>query len=160
MALFIKIVLIASFTLVFYQDLKERKVFWFLFPIIAVSSAFLMYSNMFETLFLTTIILNVSLIILLLLTVFIYAKLKLKTALSKTFGLGDGLLFFALAFTFSSISFFILFVFGLIFSLLLHLFFKSSSKFETVPLAGYLSFFFALSYLASWSGILTNLYTV
>ena len=78
--------------------------------------------------------------------------------MEDTFGLGDLLLFIALAFTFASVSFIILFVFGLLFSLILHLLFKNKSKLKTVPLAGYLSLFFLVAYLSHWFGLLPTLY--
>lgn len=150
-----------SLLLVFYQDIKERLVYWFLFPIIAVCSGILLYNNMFLELFKTTVIINLIFVSLLIFVVYAYSKLKLKTSISKTFGLGDALLFFALAFTFSSVTFLVLFVFGLFFSLVLHLFMKGKSKEnKTVPLAGYLSLFFAVSYIAHWLGILKSVYTI
>jgi hypothetical protein len=69
-------------------------------------------------------------------------------------------LFFVLAFSFSSISFIILFVFGLIFSLVLHLLLKKKSKHSTVPLAGYLSLFFSIAYVSHWGGILKSVYII
>ena len=115
---------------------------------------------MFFELFKTTLIINLVFVLFLILVILIYSKYKLKTTMSQAFGLGDMLLFFALAFTFSSVSFLVLFVFGLVFSLILHLFLKSKSKHKTVPLAGYLSLFFAITYLAHWLGILKSVYTI
>jgi len=147
-----------SLIMVFYQDIKERQVYWFLFPIIALCSGILLYNNMFTELLYTTIIVNILFVFILLLVVFLYSRIKLKTSISKTFGLGDGLLFVALAFTFSSVSFLILFVFGLIFSLLIHLAINKSSRFTTVPLAGYLSLFFVFAYMGHWSGLIKSVY--
>ncbi len=146
--------------MIFYQDMKERQVYWFLFPVVALCTGILLYNNMFPELFYTTIIINMVFIIILLSVIFFYSKLKLKRSLSNTFGLGDGLLFFALAFTFSSVTFLVLFVFGLIFSLLIHIVLKKNSKFTTVPLAGYLSLFFAITYLGHWSGIIKSIYII
>lgn len=78
--------------------------------------------------------------------------------MKNTFGLGDILLFVALAFTFASMSFIIFFIFGLVFSLLLHLLLKHKSKLKTVPLAGYLSLFFSVAYISNWLGFLPTLY--
>ncbi len=146
--------------MVFYQDIKERLVYWFLFPIIALCSGILLYKNMFQELFITTLAINIAFVLFLLLVVFGYSKFKLKTSMKQTFGLGDALLFFALAFTFASVSFLILFVFGLLFSLVLHLFLKNRSNLKTVPLAGYLCFFFAIAYITHWLGILKSVYTI
>ena len=125
--------------------MKERKVFWFLFPIIAIASGVLLYKNVASEAFYSTLLVNFIFIILLLLVVFLYSKLKLKVSINDTFGLGDGLMFIALIFTFSSVTFLVLFVFGLIFSLALHLILKNKAKHTTVPLAGYLSLFFCNS---------------
>lgn len=145
---------------VFYQDIKDRQVYWFFFPLIALCSGILLYNNMFFELFKTTLIINLVFVLFLILVILIYSKYKLKTTMSQAFGLGDMLLFFALTFTFSSVSFLVLFVFGLVFSLVLHLFAKSKSIHKTVPLAGYLSLFFAITYLAHWLGILKSVYTI
>lgn len=146
--------------LVFYQDIKERLVYWFLFPIIALSSGILFYNNVMPELFKTSLTINISFILFLVFTILVYSKLKLRTSISETFGLGDGLLFIALAFTFSSVSFLVVFVFGLIFSLIMHLFLKNKSEHKNVPLAGYLSMFFAITYMAHWLGIIKSVYTL
>jgi hypothetical protein len=146
--------------MVLFQDIKERQVYWFLFPIIGLCAGILLYQNMFLQLFYTTVLMNLAFILVLIGVVYLYSKLKLKTSISETFGLGDGLLFLALVFSFSSISFIILFVFGLIFSLLLHMVLKKRSKHQTVPLAGYLSLFFSIAYLSHWAGILESVYTI
>ncbi len=146
--------------MIFLQDTKERQVYWFLFPIIGMCSGVLLYKNTIPELFFRYVLVNVMFITLLVSVVYLYSKFKLKTTIRQTFGLGDGLLFLALAFSFSSVSFIILFVFGLVFSLVLHLFLKQKSKHNTVPLAGYLSFFFAITYLAYWSGILKSVYSI
>ena len=157
----IKVVLIVSLLLVFYQDIKERLVYWFLFPIIAVCSGTLLYNTMYPEAFKTTLIINLGFVSFLIFVVFSYSRLKLKTSMTETFGLGDVLLFFALAFTFSSVSFIILFVFGLVFALILHLLVKRrTTVHKTVPLAGYLSLFFAIGYIAHWVGILTSVYSI
>lgn len=151
--------LITALIMVFIQDGKDREVYGFLFPIIGLSSGILLYTNMMSQLFYLTLVINLLFVVILLAVVFFYSKIKLKTTIGKTFGLGDGLLFFALAFTFSSISFMVLFVFGLVFSLLTHLVFKKTSENKTVPLAGYLSLFFTIVYLSYWAGITPDIYT-
>jgi hypothetical protein len=54
----------------------------------------------------------------------------------------------------------VLFVFGLIFSLLIHIVIKKNSKFNTVPLAGYLCLFFTIAFIGQWSGIIQSLYSI
>lgn len=156
----IKIILIVALIIVFIQDRKDREVYWFMFPIVALASGILLYNSILPELFYLTLLINLLFITILIGVVFLYSKFKLKTTITSTFGLGDGLLFVALAFTFSSISFMVLFVFGLIFSLLIHVIFKNRSIHRTVPLAGYLSLFFMITYLAYWLGITPNIYTI
>ena len=156
----LKIILIVLFALIFIQDYKERQVYWFLFPLVALCSGFLFYTSTLPELFLVSIALNSSFIIILLLVVVLYAKLVLKLKVSETFGLGDALLFMGLVFSFSTVSFLTIFVFALFFSLVIHVMLKKYSKLKTVPLAGYLSLFFGLSYIAFWTGITNSLYVL
>ncbi len=156
----IKTILIVCLGMIVYQDLKERQVFWFLFPIFALSGAGLFYKNTLPELFYISVGLNFMFITILLLFVFLYAKIKLKSSFSQAFGLGDVLLFIGLVFSFSTISFLIVFVFSLLFSLVVHLIVKQFSKFQTVPLAGYISLFFGMIYLSNWFGIISSLYAL
>lgn len=144
--------------MIFYQDIKARKVYWFLFPIVAFCSAALLYKAMFLEVFVITVLVNTAFISILFLAIYAYSTVKLNTPIAETFGLGDALLFIALIFTFSSLSFAVIFVFGLLFSLLIHLVVKRRSKFTTVPLAGYLSLFFGITYVAYWSGFIHSIY--
>ena len=119
-----------------------------------------MFKSLSVAVFVASIITNLLFVFLLLAVVFLYSKFKLKTSIKNTFGLGDGLLFIALAFTFTSVSFLVLFVFGLIFSLVVHLVLKRHSEHKTVPLAGYLSLFFAIVYSVHWLGLTETLYSI
>lgn len=156
----LKIILVMTFILIFYQDFKERQVYWFLFPIFGLCSAILFYNSTLPELFYVSVGMNLIFISILLLVVFLYSKLKLKSKFSEVFGLGDVLLFIALIFSFSTLSFLIVFVFSLLFSLLMHFALKHYSKFQSVPLAGYMSLFFALTYLSDWIGITSTLYAL
>lgn len=156
----LKILLISTLGFIFYQDLKERQVYWFLFPLFGICSAVLFYNGTLPDLFYISVGMNFIFISLLLLIVFLYSKLKLKSNFKDSFGLGDVLLFIGLIFSFSTISFLVIFVFSLLFALLLHLFIKQYTKNQSVPLAGYMSLFFALTYLSHWSGITTSLYSL
>ena len=155
----LKLILLTAFVSVSYQDLKDRSVYWFLFPAIGICAGILFFMQTSTNLFLETLLFNLLFIGLLLGVIFLYASFKLKMKLSDAFGLGDGLLFVALAFSFAQLTFIIVFVFGLLCSLLLHLVLKKT-KSETVPLAGYMSVFFALAYAAHWMGFLTTVYTL
>lgn len=154
----LKLVLITSFLVVFWQDVKSREVFWFLFPIIGICCGLLYYLNTITEWFLITIFMNVIFVSILLLVIYLYTKIKLKAAFKASIGSGDILLFVALSFSFSSISFITCFMLSLCFSLAFHLLLKKRDAFKTVPLAGYMSLFFALVYLGSWSGLIDSLY--
>ena len=158
MLILIKIALLLSLAVVLIQDLKERLVYWFLFPIIAILSGILHYYNTLPELFYTAVALNLIFTSLLLFIVFLYAKIKLKTRFNQVFGLGDLFLFLALAFSFSTVSFIVLFISALLFSLVLHVGLNKKNK--TVPLAGYLSLFFGMIYMAYWFDIIHSLYSI
>lgn len=155
-----KIILILVFISIFYQDYKDRKVYWFLFPAVGVISGFLYYSISLTELFWTSVVMNGSFVTFLLMIIAIYSRYILKLPLVKIFGLGDTLLFVSLIFTFSTVSFITIFVFSLIFSMLLHLILKHFSRINSVPLAGYMSLFFGLAYIVFWSGIINSPYTL
>lgn len=160
MLIVIKAILIMGLLTIFYQDLKHREVSWFLFPLVGILVGLLHYQKSTTTVFITFSLINLAFIGVLIGVVFLYSKLKLQQSLAKTFGLGDGFLFIALAFSFPSINFSVLLVFGLLCALLLHLVLKQKSQHTTVPLAGHLSLFFAIVYLSYWLGIIDTLYIV
>jgi len=158
MVLLTKITLLILFSIVLYQDVKERLVYWFLFPLIGLCCGFLYYSETLAELFIASILINAVFVFLLLFVVYIYSRLKLKTPIFNSIGLGDILLLFGLAFTFSSVSFIVIFICAIIFSLVLHMVFKRNNS--TVPLAGYMGLFFGLTYLAYWLGIINSVYSI
>lgn len=152
----VKLILIIVLGLILYQDLKERHVYWFLFPLAAICVGILFYFKTLPELFITAIAMNILFVTVLLLAIFLYAKFKLKA--NKAIGLGDILFFLASAFAFSTISFIVIFIGSLIFSLVLHNVLNQNKSVITVPLAGYMSLFFCLTYLAYWCGIIQSVY--
>ena len=141
----LKIILILLFFTILYQDCKDRMVYWFLYPLIGI----LAFAIQFLILPIDSIMLNISsnlaLVLFLLLVSYLYVRVR-KLKFSKSFGLGDVLFFIFISFTFSIISFIILFIFSLIFSLLAHFALSKKSYDKTVPLAGYMSLFFGTVY--------------
>ena len=156
----LKVLLTLALGIVFFQDNKERQVHWVLFPVIGGLAGLLFYGNTLNELFIASVVLNLLFVIVILFIVFMYALLKLRTNPFNTMGLGDILLFVGLSLSFSTISFMIIFVSALVFSLLLHVMAKGKSPSKTVPLAGYMSLFFILTYLSYWTGIIDSLYIV
>lgn len=145
---------------VFFQDSKERQVHWFLFPIIGLLCGVLFYQNTLPELFLTSVTINFIFVALLIFVVYLYSKIKLKNALLKSIGLGDILFFLAVSLSFSTVSFIIIFISSLIFSLGLHLFISKNQKTVTIPLAGYMSLFFFVSYIFHWTGFINVVYNI
>lgn len=144
---FLRILLIGVFLIIFIQDCKDRKVYWFLYPIVGV----LVFVLQMEVVPIYSVLVNASFnllfVFVLLFVCYLYAVFKLKKPLLKeVFGLGDVLFFIFIAFSFSIVSFFVLFVFSLVFSLLLHFALQHKQTEKTVPLAGYLSLFFGVVY--------------
>lgn len=160
MDFFIKTALVLAFGLVTIQDIKERKVFWFLFPIIGIIAGILHFRDTMTELFLVSVLLNISFVLFLLIIVFLYSRFKLKTSVKNTFGMGDALLFIALAFTFSTVSFLIIFVGALLFSLILHMILNKKKEANTVPLAGYMCLFFILTFICYWNNLIADLYLI
>ncbi len=158
--LIIKIGLIVSFGIIFFQDLKYRQVYWFLFPLIGLFVGILFYFKTLPELFYTSVLINLLFVSMLLGIVFFYTKLKLKTKFDNVIGLGDILMFIALIFGSASITFIILLPSALIFSLAIHMVVSKKQKTVTVPLAGYMSLFFGITYLSFWFGIIDTLYQV
>jgi len=146
----LKIIIITFLGVIFWQDQKERMVYWFLYPLSGLIG-FLIQTNLtVKEMILLNSAVNLCLISTILLILYVYSNFILKKKLiGESIGIGDILFFISLCFYFPIVSFLILFVFSLVFSLTLHLL-KKKEKFETVPLAGYMSFFFATIYFLTF----------
>lgn len=154
----IKIILIFSLVLIFKQDLKERAVWWFLFPAFLITAGYLNFIKQPEGVFISSSLLNLLILSLILGISFLYTHFKMKVNFFKeAFGVGDLLFFIGMTFAFPTLSFMVILVFSLIFSLLLHLLIKNGYH-QTVPLAGYTSLFSILIYISNWTGVYKNLY--
>ncbi|WP_299223275.1 hypothetical protein [uncultured Aquimarina sp.] len=102
---------------------------------------------------------NTGLILSILLVLYLYTLIRIKRPFFKeVFGIGDALFFLALAIAFPTITFIILFVFSLLFSLGIWLIAKNNTKYNTIPLAGYMSLFLILIFMGSWITHKINLY--
>lgn len=147
----LKLLLLAAFSLIFFQDYKDRMVYWFLYPVVGVLVLLLQIQIIPINIALINSGFNLSFIVFLLVFCYLYARIKLKKSLLESvLGLGDILFFIAIAFSFSIVSFLVLFVFSLIFSLILHFVLQKKQTEKTVPLAGYMSLFFAVVYGVSF----------
>ena len=147
--------------IIIYQDIKERAVWWFLFPVFLLCAAWLHYHQSIQEIFWKHILFNLSAFFIVFSFAFLYSKLKMKADfLKEAIGLGDLLFFLALSFAYPTVTYIVVFVFSMLFSLILHLVIHSGKKSATVPLAGYASLFLILIYLSNWIGISNNLYQI
>ena len=160
MIILAKIALIIILLWIAYQDIKPREVYWFLFPAVAIFGGLLFYAVDSVGLQGYSVLINLMVITMFLLIIHFYVKLKMGASLISVIGLGDVLLFIALGCSFTSMAFILTFVFSLIFALVLHLYLSKKQHFQTVPLAGYMSIFYAVIYLTFWSGLSPNLYSL
>lgn len=147
---FVKAIIVLLLVIIFVQDYKDRLVNWFLYPIMGILTFILFLKEVPFPVIGITLAINITFIGTLLSICVLYAKYKLGQKITNVIGLGDILFFFCIALSFSFISFIILFIFSLIFSLLLHYILKSKNENKTVPLAGYMSLFFAAVFLISF----------
>jgi heme exporter protein D len=155
----LKTILIILFFTILYQDCKERLVHWFLYPAIGLFALAIQYAIVPLSSVLLNVGVNLILVLLVLLTSYLYTRIR-KVSFNESFGMGDVLFFIFITCTFSVISFLVLFVFALLFSLLLHFILSKKEQEETVPLAGYMSLFFGCVYGITFFCKSTILYTV
>ncbi len=151
---------ISILLLIFYQDMKERKVYLLFFSLGIFSGSLIYYQNSFLTLFLINIGINISVIALISLLLILYIKIILKKKILEAIGLGDFLFFILLALSFPMASFLILFSLSLIFSLLLFLILKPNLKNKTIPLAGLQAFFVSLVLIINWFFNFVDIYAL
>lgn len=154
---YLKLILLIVFALVLYQDFKNRLVYWFLYPIIGILAFAIQLHNLPLSIALTNLGGNLIFVVLILAVSLIYAKSR-NLDFKNTIGIGDVLFFLFIAGTFSIVSFLVLFVFSLLFSLILHLVLSNKKEQSTVPLAGYMSLFFGVVYAVSFCWNDTFLY--
>ncbi|MEC7264345.1 MAG: hypothetical protein VXW38_11445 [Bacteroidota bacterium] len=145
-----------SLGLIAFQDFKERQVYWFYFPLIALLFA-LLHFNLTANwgVFLYEIAINWVLVTCIISILYTYTKLvSKKEFLGHSIGLGDVLFFYAFATGFPSISFMTLMVSAILFSLFTFLILKHRMKLKTVPLAGLMGLF--LIFIVCYSLVFNN----
>lgn len=161
LTLILKFSLLTGLATILYQDVRERAVWWFLFPVFTVIAGYLHFKESLSELFLLRVVFNIGAIALIFLFSFFYAQLKMKINFFKeAIGLGDILFFFGLSVAFPTEAFVVILVFSMIFSLGLHAFVSRKQKDQTIPLAGYSSLFLIFIYLSNWFGLYKNLYFI
>ncbi|WP_271765809.1 hypothetical protein [Aquimarina algiphila] len=159
--LLLKIITISVLAIIIYQDLKDREVFWFMFPILMGLLGFLHYHHTQQISFLYAVVINVGVLIVVMGLLYLYTLIKIKRPFfEEVFGVGDLLFFVALAIGFPTVTFIVLFVFSLVFSLLVWLMIKKKAKHNTVPLAGYMSVFLIVTFITQWITNTLTLYLI
>ncbi len=151
----LKFICIGLFFYIFWQDYKDRMVFMFLYPVVAVFGLTIQLLQFDWQVVLAASILNIVLVAIIVLVLYLYAKFILqKTFVNGVIGSGDLLFFGAICLIFPTVSFIILFAFSIFTALVLHVLLNRFYKqHNSVPLAGYMALFFALVFLFS---ILSN----
>lgn len=132
---------------IIYQDLKTRSIHGYLLLLFIISIMInglykLPVKQLFEY-----FLLNLGFMILQLLGVFIYFFLKSKkitVVVNRQLGLGDIILILILCFSFSPLNYILFIMISLVLTLCLHsiFFLLRKGAHTTIPLAGYISFFY------------------
>lgn len=153
------LILIPILILVIYQDFKYRLIDWWLLPILFIAFAIgLIEQPIKESI--TNIAINWAFLLaqFLLLTLYFSAKEKSWVNIADMYiGWGDLWFILIMAVAFSPVHFILVFISGLVFSLLLYLVLKTINKiqFQTIPLAGTFSIYLIIveltAYLSSYS---------
>lgn len=147
--------------LIAFQDFKERMVSWILFPIVGVLLGFLYLWNAPFEQYYPFVFTNMLLVTGIVLVLFLYTRYIARMEfLNVSFGLGDLLFFYAFALGFPTITFLILFVGAILFSLVVFLVSKGKQEEETIPLAGLMGFFLIVVIVASLFPNSPSLYIV
>lgn len=148
-----------SCALIAYQDFKERAVSWVLFPIMGIVLAFLYLNTTSFKQYALFVLANVLLVSGIVLILFLYTKhIAHKKFLNVSFGLGDLLFFYAFALGFPTMTFIVLFVGSILFSLIIFLLSKTGKEKGTIPLAGLMGFFLTGILLVSFLPNAPSLY--
>ncbi len=147
MILTLKILAIIILGIILYEDNKNRQVYWFLFPILGLV-LFLLFLQVAPIAVISlNILFNLILVTSIISILYVYSSMiSKKKFLDHSFGTGDLLFFYAFCLGFPSVTFIVLFSFSILFSALIYFILKKKVKFQTVPLAGYMSLFLIFVY--------------
>ena len=161
MLIVVKLILLFSLGIIFLQDLRDRRVWLFLFPLFAILGTYLFFAKVESRFFYQSILINLSLVLVVVLTNYVYSRFILKKKfLKEAMGLGDVLMFIGFALSFPPVSFLNFFVFSILFTFVLHVVLKRLKKSaqKTIPLAGNMALFLIFIYLIHWTGYYETIY--
>ncbi len=156
--MFITFILICVLLVIFFQDLKERKVSLIAIIAIILLGVYLHFQNSVLEVFVLASLINLFVLLFIGVLLFLYTSFKLQKKLHEAIAIGDFLFFFFLAISFPTITFLVLFSISLIFSLILFLILKPKLKHKTVPLAGLQALFLSLVLMLNSMFSVVNLY--
>jgi hypothetical protein len=140
--MWLQIITILVFGTIAYQDVKERMVYWVLFPVSGFLLGAMHLKESSYTNFIISVSANILLVCSILLLLWIYFKIiKKQRFLNVSIGVGDILFFYAFALGFPIITFMILLISCFYFSLLAFVVLNFFVKAKTIPLAGFMCIF-------------------
>ena len=130
---------------VFYQDVKYRQIHIVLPVLIFLNSFYFLTKKNYENY--QVLLYNIVFVVLTIGLLVVYMSVKNKSFLNpfaNYFGLGDLLFFLAITPLFVTYNYILYFIFSMVFSAVLQLFFSKIMKVKTVPLAGFAALFLIL----------------
>lgn len=154
--LLVRILIILVLLTIFYQDNKERAIFWFLFPVLIgllVADRFLQHQDIAEMW--QPVAINVGFLIVLLLLVSAWFSLKIGRWVNisnRLLGWGDMLFLLSIAFYLSVLNFQFFYVCSLVMVLLVWIIWQQFSKIKDkqIPLAGLQAIIFSVFLASDW----------
>ena len=157
----IQLLTILSCTAIAIQDIRERMVYWILFPIMGIFLGWLHLLHTDVNRFIINIGGNVFIMVCLLMILWAYTKfLRKQQFLNASLGLGDVLCFFAFALGFPTVTFIVLLASSLCFSVLSYIVLNYYVDAKTVPLAGFICLFLIGVIVISEVTGFVSLYTI
>jgi len=161
MGILTNIVILSCLLVISYQDFKERMVWAFLFPLLALSGGYLFFLKTDLLFFITAVGINLTIVAFMVGVIACISKFVLQKKLfSEVLGLGDILLFIALAVSFPTLSFLNFFVFSVLFTYVISKLLKLAIRNykDSVPLAGGMSLFLSFVFVLHWTGLYPEIY--
>ena len=151
MIVLLKIALGFCLLSIFVQDIKERRVYVFLYLTCGFIMSYLHFTHtVSSSQYIVSIGLNLFVLAIIMIVLTLYSRWKLKKPLKETFGSGDFLFFVVVALGFSTTSFLVLFSFSLLFTGITYRLMMPKLVCATVPLAGLQALFFCVLFVSNW----------
>ena len=151
MIVLLKIALGFCLLSIFVQDIKERRVYVFLYLTCGLIMSYLHFTHSISSSqYFVSIGLNLFVLAIIMIVLTLYSRWKLKKPLKETFGSGDFLFFVVVALGFSTTSFLVLFSFSLLFTGITYRLMLPKLVCATVPLAGLQALFFCILLVSNW----------